>query len=94
MAYLVKWIMVLGLMCAGALYLAHGIGIETPLAKYGEPGFGSVAVGLGIFAAGSALAAFWRIETNTAIFDRESSVDGSSLRRRKIIKVERLNKSE
>lgn len=89
MALLMKWVLVLGLLCGGALFLAHGIGIATPLDKYDVSGTHGVPVGIAIFAAGIALAAFWKIETHTSGFDSERMIDGSPSGPRKIIKVER-----
>jgi hypothetical protein len=89
MAILIKWVLVLGLLCAGTLFLAHGIGIETPLDKYEGSSASAIPVGLAIFAAGVALAAFWKVETHTSGFDNENSIDGSLSGPRKIIKVER-----
>jgi hypothetical protein len=89
MALLIKWVLVLGLLCAGTLFLAHGIGIETPLDKYEGASTSSIPIGLGILVAGFALAAFWKIETNTTRFDNDNSIDGSLSGPRKIIKVER-----
>jgi len=89
MAILIKWALVLGLLAAGTLFLAQGIGIETPLAKHEGSGTRSIPVGIALFAAGAALAAFWKIETNTAGLDSEDSFDGRSSRSRKIVKVER-----
>ncbi len=93
MEMLIKWVLVLALMSGGALFLAQGIGIETPLDKYKKSEGGGILVGLGLFAAGAALAAFWKIETDTARFDGENSMDGGSSRSRKIIKVERQFKN-
>jgi len=91
MATLIKWVLVLGLLSGGTLFLAHGIGIETPLAAYkGSQGSG-IPVGLALFAAGVALAAFWKTDTNTSRegLDSATSFDGHSSGSRKIVKVER-----
>jgi hypothetical protein len=89
MALFIKWVLVLALLCGGTLFLAHGIGIETPLDKYEVSSASAVPVGVGILLAGFALAAFWKIETHTSGFDNENSIDGSLSGPRKIIKVER-----
>ena len=89
MAVFIKWVFVLALLCGGTLFLAHGIGIETPLDKYEGSSASAIPVGLAIFAAGVALAAFWKVETHNSGFDNENSIDGSLSGPRKIIKVER-----
>ena len=91
MAVLIKWLLVIALGCGGTLFLAHGIGIETPLDKYEGSSASAIPVGLGILLAGFALAAFWKIDTHNSGFDNENSADGSLNGPRKIIKVERLS---
>jgi hypothetical protein len=89
MALLIKWALALALLAAGALFLAHGIGIETPLDKYEGSNASAIPIGLGILVAGFALAAFWKIDTHSSRFDNENSIDGSLSGPHKVIKVER-----
>jgi len=95
MGFLFKWLLALALMAAGALYLAQGIGIQTPLALYVKSYELGVPVGIGLFAAGVAIGALWKVEkqiTREAL-EKSRMDEGFANGKRMIVKVERRAKN-
>jgi len=59
-----KFILVTALMAGGVFFLLKGFGVAIPFVSYQGFEAHNVPAGLGIFAAGIALARFWKIETS------------------------------
>ena len=91
MAALLKWVLVLTSLFAGALFLALGIGVTIPFVKYEGLEAHGVPVGIAVLAVGVVLAVFWKIKTTTTedVSYIERSSDGSSSESRKTTKFER-----
>lgn len=73
---LLKWILVLGLLAAGVVFLLTGVGVEIPVVKYkGVEAYGLPA-GVILLAAGVALARFWPLQS-TETTETTTSSGGS-----------------
>jgi len=78
---LLKWILILGLLASGALFLATGLGVEIPLVKYKGLEAHNVPVGIALLTAAVVLAVFWKIsitQANEESFSETSSDGGST----------------
>ena len=64
--FFLKWLLVLGLLAAGAFFLLTGLGIEIPVVKYQGWEGQRVPAGAVLLAAGIPLAYFWKIQVTTS----------------------------
>ncbi len=60
-----KWLLVLGLLVAGAFFLATGLGVQIPLVEYKGLTAHGVPAGIALLVAGVALAVLWKITSTT-----------------------------
>jgi hypothetical protein len=79
MMFFFKWLLVLGLLGIGALFLLTGLGIEAPVIKYQGFEGQRVPAGVVLIAAGIALAVLWRVSSTTSI--EETLPDGTHRKR-------------
>ena len=77
--FLIKGLLVFGLLAAGTYFLLTGFGVEVPLIKYQGFEGQRVPAGVVLLIAGIALAYFWKItETTSKKETASTSADGSS----------------
>ena len=72
--FLVKAILVAGLLAGGAFFLLNGLGVDIPFIKYKGAEGRDLPAGVVLFLFGALLAIFWKVsETSTT---EESSTSG------------------
>jgi hypothetical protein len=74
--FLLKWLLVFGLLAAGTVFLLTGLGMEVPAIKFQGFEGQRVPTGVVLLIAGIALAAFWRVTITTSV--KETKPDGTS----------------
>ena len=95
MGFLFKWVMALGMMAAGGLYMSQGLGIRTPLAQYEKARDLGIPVGFVLFAGGVAMASLWKVEKHISreAMEQARMDEGFANGKRVIVKVERRAKN-
>lgn len=61
-----KFVAVIGLLTAGVVFLANGLGVSIPLVTYEGIEAYQVPVGLALLGGGIALAKFWQVSTSAS----------------------------
>jgi hypothetical protein len=85
-----KFVLVLGLLAVGTLFLLKGFGVEIPVLKYKTLEAHDIPAGIAIMVVGVALACGWKIRsTYTVVEERtEKRSDGTSATTRLEIKAD------
>lgn len=61
MVFILKWILVLGLLAAGCFFLMEGLGVQVPLIKYEGWEGRDIPAGVILLAAGILLTCYWKV---------------------------------
>lgn len=64
MMFLLKWLLVVGLLATGTVCLLTGLGMEVPMLKYQGFEGHRVPAGVVLLFAGIALATLWRVTSS------------------------------
>lgn len=73
--FLLKWLLVLGLLATGTVFLLTGLGMEVSAIKYQGFEGQRVPAGVVLLIAAIALAALWRVTSTTSV--KEIRSDGT-----------------
>jgi hypothetical protein len=77
--FLLKWLLVFGLLAAGTVFLLAGLGVEVPAIKFQGFEGQRVPAGVVLLIAGIVLAALWRVTITTSV--KETKPDGTIIER-------------